>query len=212
MKEFNLPEKTVVNQFISKSKIFEKAKVNSKIQQEFTDTIQRITWAYKLAEKTINISGTDGIKEIQIFNIKLKKKAIPKNALKVIDKAIPSAILYTFEFNDNFAYGITTKENAQQRYYFSDWNEELNFDFNGNTIEHIYQKTIKLFIKYKTGLEVKNEDFETLVEKEKQLAVLDKEIASLKNKIRAEKQFNKQLALNSVLKKKKEEKEKLTAI
>jgi hypothetical protein len=209
IKTFDLPQKAFVDKFIPKSKFFEKAKVNSKIQQEFTDAIARITWVYKLAENTINISGTDSIEELQIFNIQLKNKEIPKNVLKVIDKAIPSAILYTFEFENNFAYGITTKENAEQRYFFSDWNKELNFDFSGNTIEHIYQKIIKLFIEDKVGISVKNESFETILEKEKQLANLEREIISLQNKIRTEKQFNKQVAYNKTLRNKLKEKASL---
>jgi Domain of unknown function (DUF4391) len=200
MKTFNLPEKAFANRFIAKSKFFNNAKVNTKIQQEFTDSIDRITWAYKLAANTINISGTQNIEELQIFNMRLKAKEIPKNALKIIDKAIPFAILYVFEFENNFAYGITTKENAEQRYFFSDWNEELNFDFTGNTIEHIYQKVIKLFIANKTGLAVKNEDFETILKTEKKIAILERDIASLQNKIRTEKQFNKQVAYNKALK------------
>lgn len=209
MKTFNLPTRAFVNKFIPKSKFFEKAQVNSKLQQEFSDAIVRITWAYKLAENTINISGTKNVEELQIFNMKLKNKEIPKNVLKVIDKAIPFAILYTFEFEESFAYGITIKENAEQRYFFSEWNEELSFDFTGNTIEHIYQKTIKLFIKNKTGLTVKNEDFETLLEKEKKIAILEKEISTLQKKVRTEKQFNKQVAFNKALKSKRKEKENL---
>jgi len=209
MKLFNLPKKAFVNRFIPKSKFFEKAQVNSKLQQGFADAITRITWAYKLAESTINTSGTENMEELQIFNMELKEKVIPKNVLKVIDKAIPFAILYTFEFENNFAYGITIKENAEQRYFFSDWNEELNFDFTGNTIEHIYQKTIKLFITNKTGLATKNQNFEDVVANEKQLAVLEKEIASLQKKVQTEKQFNKQVAFNKALRNKLKEKENL---
>lgn len=206
---FNLPKETLVNRFIAKSKFFEKAQVSSKIQQEFTATILRITWANKLAQSTINIAGTENMEELQIFNVQLKTQHIPKNALKVIDKAIPFAILYIFEFENNFAYGITTKENAEQRYFFSDWNTELNFDFTGNTIEHIYQKIIKLFINNKTGLVTKNQNFETVLANEKQLAILDKEIISLQKKVHTEKQFNKQVAFNKALKSKQKEKENL---
>ena len=209
MKPFNLPKETLVNRFIAKSKFFEKTKVNIKIQQEFADTILRITWAYKLAESTINISGTDHMEELQIFNVQLKTRDIPKSALKVIDKAIPFAILYTFEFENDFAYGITIKENAEQRYFFSDWNEEILFDFTGNTIEHIYQKTIKLFINSKTGLVTKNQNFEDVLANEKQLASLEKEILSLQKKVRTEKQFNKQVAFNKALRSKLIEKENL---
>lgn len=209
MKIFNLPSEALANKFIPKSKFFEKAQVSTKVQQEFVNEIARITWAYKLAESTINITGTKKIEELQIINIKLKNKSIPKNALKVIDKAIPFAILYTFEFENNFAYGITTKENAEQRYFFSEWNQELTFDFSGNTIEHIYQKIIELFIHNKTGLTVKNQNFEELLVKEKKITILKKEIIALQKKIRTEKQFNKQVAYNKVLKSKLKEKESI---
>lgn len=205
MKTFNLPNKAFVDKFIPKSKFFQKASVNSKIQQEFTNSIVRITWAYKIAENTINISGTKNVEELQIFNMQLKNKEIPKNALKVIDKAIPSAILYTFEFEDNFAYGITVKKNAEQRYFFSEWNQELSFDFIGTSIEHIYQKIIQKFIQNKTGLKITNLDFEAILEKEKKITILEKEISSLEKKVRTEKQFNKQVAINKTLKQKQKE-------
>lgn len=205
MKTFNLPNKAFVDKFIPKSKFFQKASVNSKIQQEFTNSIVRITWAYKIAENTINISGTKNVEELQIFNMQLKNKEIPKNALKVIDKAIPSAILYTFEFENNFAYGITVKENAEQRYFFSEWNQELSFDFIGTSIEHIYQKIIQKFIQNKTGLKITNLDFEAILEKEKKITILEKEISSLEKKVRTEKQFNKQVAINKTLKQKQKE-------
>ncbi|MCD8439952.1 DUF4391 domain-containing protein [Tenacibaculum finnmarkense] len=205
MKNFNLPKNAIVNKFIPKSKFIEKSKGNTTTQQEFTNAISRITWAYNVSEKTINISGTQKIEELQIFNITLKNKEIPKNTLKVIDKAIPSAILYLFEFENDFSYGITIKENTEQRYFFSEWNEELNFDFTGNTIEHIYQKIITLFIQYQTELNTENESFENIIDKEKQLSKLEKEIASLQKKIYTEKQFNKQVAFNKTLRNKLKE-------
>ena len=211
MKVFNLPKSAFVDKFFPNSKFYEYANVTSKVKQEFVDDIVKIKSLYALTEQTINISGTEKIEQFHVFSIQLKSKNIPKNALKIIDKAISNniAILYTFECEDNFAYGITIKENAEQRYFFSEWNEELSFDFTGNTIEHIYQKTIKLFIKKKTGLTVKNEDFETLLEKEKKIAILEKEISTLQKKVRTEKQFNKQVAFNKALKSKQKEKENL---
>lgn len=210
MNEFNLPAKAYVNKFIPKSKFYEITKVNYKTKQAFVDAIQRITWLYKLSERTINIIGTDNKEEIQIFNIELKAKEIPKTVLKVIDKAIHFPILYRFQYKDNIAFGITTKENAEQRYFFSEWNQDLDFDFTGNTIEQVYQELIKLFIGYKTEIDTKNQDFDTVLHKEKELANLDKEIIALKIKIRTEKQVSKQFALNKTLKQKLHQREQIT--
>ena len=54
----------------------------------------KIIWKYKLSKDTINILGTNNVEEIQIFEIELKSKIIPKNILQIIDKAIPYPILY----------------------------------------------------------------------------------------------------------------------
>jgi hypothetical protein len=211
MKNFNLPKSAFVDKFFPKSKFYENTNVSSKIKGEFINNIAKIKSLYALTEKTINIPGTENIQAFHIFSVLLNSKDIPKNALKIIDKSISNniAILYTFEFENNFAYGITIKENAEQRYFFSDWNEELNFDFTGNTIEHIYQKIVKLFIYNKIGLVTKNQNFEDLIASEKQLAILEKEIISLQKKIQTEKQFNKQVAFNKALRSKLKEKENL---
>ena len=115
------------------------------------------------------------------------------------------AILYIFEYEHNIAYGITTKEDSAQRYYFSDWNANIEFQFTGNTIEHIYQKIIKTFIQERSEISVENEDFIDIVKKDMQREKLFKEISSLENKIKNEKQFNKQIVLNQELLKKKRE-------
>jgi hypothetical protein len=205
MKYFNLPESTIVNRFIPKSKFFEKITVSSKLKQEFTNSIQRITWVHKLSKQTININGTEKIEELHIFHVVLKKREIPKKVLQIIDKTIPYAILYVFEYNSDYVYGMTIKEDSNQRYYFSGWNPGITFDFTGNTIEHIYQKIIKQFISQKIDEEIGIENFSKIIERDKLRDTLSKEISALQSKIKKEKQFNKQIVLNQELQKKKQE-------
>ena len=145
--DLELPRGAFVNKFIAKTKFYERVKISSRLQNSFVNKIQKITWKYKLAEETINISKTQNVSEIQIFEVELKEQAIPKNVLKVIDKTIPYPILYRFIYGDNIAYGITLKEKSgAENYYFSEWNEEVHFDFSGIDLEKVYQKLIKAFI------------------------------------------------------------------
>ena len=192
-----LPKNAIVNKFIAKTKFYEKASLSSKLQNEFINKIQKITWKYKLAEDTIGISKTDNVTEIQIFEIELKEQVIPKNVLKVIDKAIPYQILYQFVYKDSTAYGITLKENnITHNYYFSEWNETLEFDFLGIDLEKVYQKLIKAFI----SNEAKNKgDFNTIIDTDNKIKQLEKEIETLDNKIRKEQQFNRKVDLNKTL-------------
>jgi len=204
--DFNLPKQSEVNKFIAKSKFSNFATINSKIKQSFTDKIQKITWRYKLAESTINVSGNESTEEIQIFEIELKEKEIPKNVLGVIDKSIPYPILYVFKYQNDIAYGITLKNEGLKRYYFSDWNEVLNFDFVGTNLEQVYQKLVRVFIEK----EVKTEhSFENLVSLDIQKEKLHRDISALENKVKNEKQFKKQVEIHKQLKEKKKELESL---
>ena len=200
--DLKLPQKAWVDKFIAKTKFYEKVSLSSKLQDDFIRKIQKITWKYKLSETTIGIRKTDNVTEIQIFEIELKEQSIPENALKVIDKAIPYQILYQFVFNNNIAYGITlkgigkTESTIPQHYYFSEWNEVLNFDFTGIDLEKVYQKLIKAFIKNEAK---EQQNFKTVIDTDNKIKHLEKEIAALKKKISKEKQFNRKVELNKKL-------------
>ncbi len=201
MNELKLPKETFVNKFVAKTKFYEKAGLNSKLQKEFAHKIQKITWKYKLAESTVGIAKTEAVTEIQIFEIELKEQIIPKNVLKVIDKSIPYQILYRFVYDENVAYGITLKENTSvENYYFSDWNADIAFDFTGIDLEKVYQKLVKAFVRD----EAQNKgSFSEIINVDKKIKTLEAEIAALESKISKEKQFNRKVEINKVLLEKK---------
>lgn len=192
-----LPNSAYVNKFIAKSKFYEKANLGTKLQNEFVSKIQKITWKYKLAEETIGISKTESVTEIQLFELELKEQIIPRNVLKVIDKSIPYQILYIFTYNRNTAYGITLKENnSVENYYFSEWNEDIHFEFTGINLESVYQKLIKAFLPEEFQ---RQENFSDAVSLDIKIKELEKEITLLENRIKKEKQFNRKVDLNKVL-------------
>jgi len=142
------------------------------------------------------------VTEIQVFEIELKEHVIPKNILALIDKVIPYQILYQFRFNEQVAYAITLKglsefeKSKPTDYYFSEWNEPVQFDFTGTDLEQVYQKLIKAFIKHPTK---QHDDFKKTIETDQQTKQLEKDIALLAKKIRQEKQFNRKVELNKIL-------------
>ncbi len=201
--KLNLPNSAYVNKFIPKSKFYERVTLSAKLQKEFVGKIQRITWKYKLSEETIGISKTENVTEIQIFEVELKEQKIPQNVLKVIDRTIPYQILYIFTYNGNTAYGITLKENnSVQNYYFSEWNDDIHFDFTGIDLEKVYQKLIKAFLADELQ---KKENFNEIIEHDTKIKTLEKEVATLENRIRKQKQFNRKVETNKELLKKKKE-------
>ncbi len=216
MKNINLPNSTLLNKFIPKNVFFKKAIVNSKLKAEFTDKIQKITWKYKISEETLWINKTDKIQEIEIFEINLKEKIIPKNVLKVIDKSIPYPILYIFTYENDYSYWITLKWDKLctpkevplgWNYYFSDWNENIEFEFNWIDIERVFEDIIKKFLK---NVDTDDKKFEEIIETDNTRIFLEKEIEKLKNKMKKEKQFNKKVELNKLLLEQKSKLEQLT--
>ncbi|TRZ94937.1 DUF4391 domain-containing protein [bacterium] len=194
---FKLPRAAFVNKFIPKNKFYEKAVLSAKLQKEFVDKIQKITWKYKLAESTVGITKTDKVIEIQIFEIELKEQVIPRNVLKVIDKAIPYQILYRFIYKENEAYGITLKENKNaENYYFTEWNEKKIFDFTGIDLEKVYQKIVKTFIP--SEVQTKS-SFKEIIDTDNKIKALENEIDALGSRILKEKQFNRKVELNKIL-------------
>jgi len=205
MKNINLPKSTFLNKFIPKNIFFGKTNINSKLKTEFTNKIQKITWKYKISEETLWINKTDKIQEIEIFEIDLKEKIIPKNALKIIDKYIPYPILFIFTYKNNFSYWIIQKSikiwppqiiTLIWDYYFSEWDEELDFDFTWINIQKVYEKIIKKFIK---NFNIEEKNFEEIIKNNSEIKISEKEIKILKNKIKAEKTFNKKVDLNKIL-------------
>lgn len=189
-----LPKSAFVNKYVAKSKFYEHAVVSKRLKQTFIDKISRITWKYKLAENTINISKTKNVTEIQIFEIELKQLQIPKKALKLIDKSISYQILYRFVYDGNEAWGITLKESSKKEdWYFSEWNENLTFDLSGLNLETVYHNLVKAFLKE----EAKTRDnFKSQVEIDREIKRLETEIERLDKKIKKEKQFNRKVEMN----------------
>ena len=100
----NLPQSTEVNKNIAKNKFYEKADISSTLKESFVNDIEKIVWANKLSSKTLNISGSDDFKELEVFHIKLKTAKFNPKILEAIDKAIPYYILFAVKITDNVGF------------------------------------------------------------------------------------------------------------
>ena len=178
----NLPLSCVVDKFIPKKTFYEKVNISNSVKEEFTDKLSKIYWKYKISEDTINISKTEDIEEIEIFELELKEKYNCKNIIKVITKNIYYPILFYIKYESNFQYAIKYNEEI----YFSEWNNELIFNFNGLNIGTIYDNIVKTI----TNIDNSVKDLDSEIQKQNEINRLESEIRKLESKIRSEKQFN----------------------
>lgn len=202
---FDLPASARVDRIIPKTKFYERTHISTTIRDEFTGIIGRITWAYKLAPTTLNIPATETVQEIQIFQIELKQKNIPRKALAVIDKTIPYPILFVLTYQSDICYVIQHKFDSKRRYYMTEWNKLPQLTFNGASLENIYHRMVLSPILINVADdEAQYVSFEETITANDKREQLQKEISALENKIRSEKQFSKKVVLNTVLRQKKD--------
>lgn len=82
---------------VPKAKFYEHGKVSAATRQRFVAELQRITWAYKLADSTVNLRGNSEVPEIQVFVLEAKHEDVGDGVLAAIDHAVRFPII--FEIN-----------------------------------------------------------------------------------------------------------------
>jgi hypothetical protein len=91
------PKQAAFGRVLPKNKIYKYSRANTKIKDLFVEQVEQIVWQYKLAPETINLPVRSGVPEIQIFSVQLKSTELHEDVLRCIDGAVPFPIL--FELN-----------------------------------------------------------------------------------------------------------------
>ena len=190
--EFALPTKTHIHRNIPKVAFYRKTTISTRIKDQFVHIIDKITFAYKLAPETIQIPRTPDVAEIHIFEITLKQKEIPKQALQTIDRSIPYPILFVLQYQEEQSFAMISTHIPEKPLYISDWGANPHFEFSGATLEILYQNLVRSFLPtYQTS-----QPIEQQLTQDIQRQKLEREISSLKSKIRKTSQFKEQVELN----------------
>jgi len=201
MNMFNLPYSTEVNKVIPKN-AFESYST-PKQKKQFTEQIQKITWLNKLSVETTNLDSIE-IREIQIFHLELKFKQKIDSLITVIDKAIPYPIIFIIVFQDEH-YISTSKKHLHplnQDNAIVDWKFETDWFFkNDNRYTLKLRKSLDdVFFDFCNQLVIPHENVlktvEEIMEFDKNVSSITKEIEKLKVAIKKCNQFNKKVDLN----------------
>lgn len=188
----NLPKSCLVNKFIPKKVFYEKSNINQTTKEEFINIVDKITWLYKLSPETIGINKTEDIEEIEVFQIELKEKVVPKNVIKAVTNSIQYKILFILKYNDEFCYLIKIED-----IYYTNWNEEINFEFTSINLSNLFKSIAKSILHEESNTKNFNEIVENIKEKKE----LQDKIEKLTKRIKQENQFNRKVELNQELNK-----------
>lgn len=188
----NLPKSCLVNKFIPKKVFYEKSNINQTTKEEFINIVDKITCLYKLSPETIGINKTEVIEELEVFQIELKEKVVPKNVIKAVTNSIQYKILFILKYNDEFCYLIKLED-----IYYTNWNEEINFEFTSINLSNLFEGITKSILHEESNIKNFNEIIENINEKKE----LQDKIEKLTKKIKQENQFNRKVELNQELNK-----------
>lgn len=199
---------------VAKEKFYTHGTVSTTLREKFITEVQRITWAYKLAESTINLAGSRAIPEIQIFEIDAKGPDVSDAVLTAIDKAISFPII--FEINRADGELRSTRMVAAHKqsgsgtpkigaYYSTGWQA-------AGAERQALPTSITLAALYTTLLDPltplatrPGEDASEVATRLETVRKLEREIAALERKLRTEPQFNRKVELRRALKTKQAE-------
>ena len=212
-----LPKSTEFNRRIPKQKFYENLTVSPALKRVFKDQIKVIYWRNKIAATTINLPAGETVTEIELFEIKLNEQKLDESVLRQIDKEIPYHIVFLLEYDGKYqawtAYkeAVATGNNAFKvcSYYHTEWLEEseLPLKIEGLNIDKVYEN----FVRQIAGDALQTDCVESLresVQRDTRRQELQKQMTSLQAKVWKEKQLNKQVQMNTELKKLRKEIEK----
>ena len=190
-----LPRTTQVNRRIAKEKLYQNATLTPQSRDMIKDQIDSVFWRNKLADSTMAISAGETVAEIQIFEIQLRQRELDKRVLPAIAKAIPYKILFILVFGDEAQVWIE----ASGTFYNTDWQPLGGFmlRFDGLNLDAVYENLARQISGGRLGTDG---DIAEAVDRDKKRQKLERDITALEKKLLREKQFNKQVELNSELK------------
>lgn len=206
---YRWPAAAKIERRVSKEKLYLHSRVNSAVRDRFVSDVRRITWAYKLADSTINLTGNDAVPEMQVFWIDAKNDDVPDQVLAAIDKAIQYPIIFEI---------VRTRVSVPQvrmvaahkqlgagtpklsSYYTTGWQPT---DVERQTLPTAIslQTLYAALLEPLTTVTVRpEEDMSEVADRLNTVRRLEREITTLERRLRTEPQLNRKIDLRRILK------------
>lgn len=86
---FAWPEAARVDRRIPRDQLFRRAGGGKTIRALYDAQVDRINWAWKLFERSVNLPASEGVSEVQVIQLTLRGPDLDDRVLTHIDKALP---------------------------------------------------------------------------------------------------------------------------
>ena len=207
----NLPASTAFDRRIPKQKFYKELPLTPAMRRVFVGQINAIWWRSKIAPATANLAPGRTVTELEVFELQLAQPSLDEGVLRAIDKRIPYPILYLLTCDGRCQAWIGYQPAGQagaRVYYHTAWQpqEDLKLELRGLDTDVAYEN----FVRQIAGGALDAPAAEPLprsIARDQRRRALEKQITVLQNKIRREKQLNRQVELNGELKRLRKEME-----
>lgn len=199
---------------VPKEKFYEYGNVSTAVREKFVSEVQRITWAYKLAESTINLPGSTSVPEIQVFHMDAKAGEIADQVLSAIDKAIQYPIIFEItrvtvgepQVRMVAAHKLLNSGASKLSAYYSTGWLPVDADRQSLPTAIGLPSLYAALLEPLTPVTVRpGEEMSEVAERLAAVRKLEREITALERKLRTEPQLNRKIELRRILRTKHQE-------
>lgn len=206
---YRWPSPARFGRVVPKSKFYEHANVSASLKSRFVSDIHRITWAYKLAESTVNLSGSSVVPEIQVFEVRAKEDDVAEGVLAAVDKAVRTPIIFEIERGQGAEATVRMVAAHKQigtgapklgPYFSTEWEPVARGRVPLPAAVDLTSLYTALLQPLTPVAPRAGENVSDVVGRLTTVDALEREIASLKRKLRNEPQLNRKVELRRTLK------------
>lgn len=193
---------------VPKTKFYEHAAIAATVKDKFVSDVRRITWAYKLAESTINLPASAEVPEIQVFEVEAKDQDVEEAVLAAIDRAVRTPIIFEISRGDG-GEGVVQMVAAHKQleagapklgpYFSADWQCASSERSALPTAIDLLSLYTALLQPLTPVASRPGEKVSDVVGRLTAVRALEREVAALERKLRNEPQLNRKVELRRTL-------------
>lgn len=200
----NFPSTTIVNKPVPKNAFYGRS-TDSSLREFLTREFESIVWLYKLTPTTLNVEDGEYVHEIDVFYCKMKEDKYSIKPFCTMDGLLPRHTIFIIAYGGKFDLLMHPKEmslvKGEQKWKcgISELKHDIQINSNtlniqGQSMDAVYNGLLSQI----SGLTASTkEEYKEQVEVRKQIEKLQKQVVALQKRIKAEKQFNRQMELNA---------------
>ncbi len=199
------PATTIVDRLIPKAQFVKASSTPTAVRTLLADEFEQIRLLYVLRPDTVNVAEGNEIKEIDVFFFRCKTEHYSINPFRGIDDLIPRHTIYIIQHGNQTDLLMQHKRRSMVAGSIK-WTREVsklltNISLDSKPLKIVGQNLDRVYFNFfsqMTGYQI--DDSTTIAEikeLENRIAKMKREAENLQKRVRNEKQFNRQVELNS---------------